>query len=501
MFTINNILNRFTESDVLLIQPSTLMKNNNIDKIVEDYFESVKFCGGLPGDNPVEPNYGLLVLATNLSKIDITVEILDFNYIDYILRAEGKQLNSAIIEKILLNCSAKMYGISYMASAFGMWEDALYKIIRSLPSNSDKPIVYGGIHPSIYWSDIIKSKNDKNFYVMLGEGDVEFPLFCEILLKNKRHNLHGIAGFSNNPHKQLITANKLIEMPQPNYSLLPEYHINNDRRYYLTRGCTSRCSFCSVSSFHSKLKDVYYRQLCKDTKGSNLHFPQIDQIIKDHEDGNNIIIGDLTFFETAWYYKEFSQQLINKMNSTGVPLKWWCQTRADTINQDMVRILKDSGCHQIAIGCESANNEILHGMKKHITANEWKTSLEIIKEGGIKTQAYIIIGNGFDNYKSVEETIKTVEGLVVNGLIDIVHLSIIAPYPGTLLYDDPKKHGIEINSYDYANYWMNCDKYGYGLPVYNTISPEGKLLMTSDDIYKYWKMALITISSAYNSKI
>lgn len=489
-----------TETDVLLIQPSTLFRQQRVDDDVMTYFRISGEIGELKGDSPYEANYGLLSLATNINNLGININIIDLNYIDYKLRENGGILDEQKTEYILSKYYAKIIGISFMTATYGNWEKSLYKIIRGFKRNINIPIVYGGIHPTIFWKEILNNKQDPNFYIMTGEGDIEFPKFCQIMLERKVKNnkIYGMGNYSLVPKKQIVDARDLALMGLPNHSLLPKYYESDARRFYITRGCSGHCSFCSVSSFHASESGKYHRQLAHEEKDV-IKFPQIDSIFKEYKKGNKIIIGDLTFFETEPYYKDFCEQLIEKSKRTGVFPKWWCQTRADSIKEN-IDIIRDAGCDQIAIGCETASNYLLKKMHKHITVRNWKEALYLAKEADISTQAYIIIGAGFEGQKSVEQTIETVVGLIENNHIDMVHLSILVPFPGTILSEKPEKHGIRIRHREYEKYWMNCDMYGYGLPVYDTIASDGKVLLTAEKIYEYWKTAMREIGNAHISR-
>ncbi len=487
--------------DVLLIQPSSLFRKKVIDPDVEEYFNCLSDMGGLTGDSPIEPNYGLLSLATNLVHNNISVEILDLNYIDFHLRAHGEVLDDEIISSLMNSIRAKIIGISYMTTSFGNWENHLYQLIRGSKHFNQIPIIYGGIHPSIQWEKIKASRNDDNLFIMLGEGEDEFPQFCSQHLGKTpdTKDLNGIAGCSENPKKQLVPSLSLCEKPLPDYSLLPQYIENNVRRYYLTRGCAGRCSFCSVSSFHAHKSGQYYRQLFH--SDNKFYFNLAKKIIEDYKNGHDIVMGDLTFFENDWYYKEFCQHLIREIEITGIKPKWWCQTRADCISESTVELMKAAGCCEIAIGCETANDKILSKMVKNITSNEWKQALRVIKKFDITTQAYFIIGAGYDNSFTVMQNIDNIREMIDEGLVDLVHVSVLVPFPGTALSKHPGKHGINIVDNNYENYWMNCDKYGYGMPVYETVSEDGTVLLKRDEIYKYWKQALIEITNCYKRQL
>jgi len=336
---------------------------------------------------------------------------------------------------------------------------------------------------------------------MIGEGDIEFPKFCQALLEGNINNdkIYGIANYSVlEPKKQIVSSMDLTGQGLPNYSLLPNYYKSDVRRFYIARGCEGLCSFCSVSSFHASESGRYHRPLAHEEKGV-INFPQINNILMEYKRGKNIVIGDLTFFETESYYKDFCRLLIEIGQNKGIAPKWWCQTRADAIKEN-INIIQAAGCEQIAIGCETDSNYLLKKMHKNITVQDWKYALELCKKAGISTQAYIIIGAGFQDRKSVEQTLKTVGELIRKEFIDMVHLSVLVPYPGTILYAAPKRHGIKIRHREFGQYWMNCDMYGYGLPVYDTITAEGRVLLTAENIYDYWKIAMREIGNAYQCR-
>ena len=489
-----------TETDVLLIQPSCLFREGFIEKEVHDYFNAASKIGESVGDSPEEANYGLLSIATNLADNGMAVQILDLNSIDFRLREQGQILSIDLVDAILKKFVARIYGISYMTSTYGMWEEPIYRSIRSRANSANTPIVYGGIHPSVCWRDILRERRDKNLYVMVGEGDIEFPEFCSMLLgrKHKRTDFRGIANCSLQIEKQIVTLEDLRQNCFPNYNLVPPYAKNNVRRFYLTRGCTGGCLFCSVSSFHASRGGKYYREL--DRGDRSIFQSHISNIVTEYQKGMKIVMGDLTFFEIDWYFKEFCEELVMETQRRGVKPEWWCQTRADCVTPQMAAILREAGCTQVAIGCESANNRILRALRKNITVDEWKRALYLVKQNDMKAQAYIILGSGFEDGASIENTIETVVSLIDRDLIDLVHLSVLVPYPGTALYNAPEANGIVIVDHDYRNYWMNCDLYGYGMPVYRTISESGKIILESHEIYSYWKLAMGEVSKAYLRK-
>lgn len=157
-------------------------------------------------------------------------------------------------------------------------------------------------------------------------------------------------------------------------------------------------------------------------------------------------------------------------------------------------LLKNAGCKQIAIGCEAGTDQQLNIVRKGESCKEIETSLKLIRKNKIEVQGYWVIGLPGDNLESIKATQKKILEYIHEGLVKIPHVSILVPYPNTPVALKPHEYGIRILHEDWEKYWMNCDLFGCGEPVYETINKSNTLL-TSSQIYDTWLETLQLITN------
>lgn len=165
-----------------------------------------------------------------------------------------------------------------------------------------------------------------------------------------------------------------------------------------------------------------------------------------------------------------------------------------TANNSQFRIMKKAGCIQIALGIESNNEDALREVNKELLTSTSLNACKMVKEFDIQIQAYIMIGLPNDNLDSCISTLKFIGELVKDGYIDVTHLSVMVPYPGSILYDERNKYDLEILDDNPNHYYMNCDFLGAQIPNYNTRN------LTSEEIYALWLYGLSYFTKCYLSK-
>jgi len=114
------------------------------------------------------------------------------------------------------------------------------------------------------------------------------------------------------------------------------------------------------------------------------------------------------------------------------------QIRVDTIDEEMLSLLRDSGCYYISYGIESASDKILKAMNKKITVAEIDKALELTQKYGIGIQGNLIFGNP-------EETVETAEESLnwwLKNLRYHINLWYSTPYPGSPDYHHCIEKGV-----------------------------------------------------------
>ncbi|RLJ09180.1 MAG: hypothetical protein DRP15_04140 [Candidatus Aenigmatarchaeota archaeon] len=142
--------------------------------------------------------------------------------------------------------------------------------------------------------------------------------------------------------------------------------------------------------------------------------------------------------EVTFYDPEISinqahiEDLCNEIIDRKLKICWHANTRADRINEELVRKMSMSGCIRLAFGVEAwddfIRNEIV---KKMITRDQIIKAVEVCKKHGVIPVVYMIFGLPMDNGVSIMEDIKAVWEMGTPQF----SFNIISPIPGTEIFD------------------------------------------------------------------
>ena len=198
--------------------------------------------------------------------------------------------------------------------------------------------------------------------------------------------------------------------------------IDNPRELAIiaSRSCPYKCTFC----YHPL--GTKYRQRSLDSIFEEIEFLLLRYNI------NILAIYDELFASDLKRLSEFCVRI----KEYGI--HWSAQLRVDNVNREMLSMMRDSGCYIISYGIESAHDEILKNLKKHITVAQIDNALKLTTEEKICVQGNIIIG-------AEEETIETANASLrwalekKNYQLGVSHIQV---YPGSELYALALKKGL-----------------------------------------------------------
>jgi len=204
----------------------------------------------------------------------------------------------------------------------------------------------------------------------------------------------------------------------PLYDLLPTLdvyfsHVRQNSPYsilYFGKGCPYRCNFCTVANtrFSVRTPAEVVEELA---------------LLRDR-----FHLRSFSFFdETFTIHRKKVMELCELMVSAGLDLRWFCETRTDRIDPELLRHMRKAGCHGISLGIESGSQRILNNVKKDVTVEQNRKGVRMIKEAGIKVYANFIMGLPGETRETIEETIEFILETLPNG----VQFNVAQPYPGT----------------------------------------------------------------------
>ena len=163
-------------------------------------------------------------------------------------------------------------------------------------------------------------------------------------------------------------------------------------------------------------------------------------------------IREISFYDdTFTTNRKRVEKLCKLMISEKVHMSWSCFARVDSVNPEILRLMKQAGCHQICYGFESADEDILKAINKRINTNDVINAVSWTKKAGIDIRGAFMLGNPGETEKSIRKTIEYSKKIG----IQFAMYNITTPFPGTALFDWANEKGFikhtDWNLYDLAH--------------------------------------------------
>ncbi len=364
------------------------------------------------------PHLGLGWLATSLRKNGHDVNIID-------CQREG--LSHEKLMKILKEDSPSFIGISIFSADLIVAKKIVSDIKKILP---DCKVVAGGPHPTCLPEHTVKFIPQLDF-AFIGEGEIGFPMLVSGDFKYEE--IPGLVWREesrikkNPPHFEM----NLDSLGLPSWDLLklelqsPAPHgafLKNmpSAPIIITRGCPFPCTFCAAR----KLSGKRLRRRSLESV-----FEEIDYLVKK-KGIREIHIEDDNFTLKKDYAMKFCEELLRR----DYKISWSCPNgiRLDTLDTELISLMKRSGCYSVSAGIESGSERILKAIKKKLTVEEIERGARLIHEADIKITGFFIVGFPEEKKEDIEETIKFAKKLP----LDRAQFSTFLPLPGTIYFDE-----------------------------------------------------------------
>jgi len=320
------------------------------------------------------------------------------------------------------------------------------------------PICLGGPHPIIEPEEILKNTSVDS--VVMGEGEMTLLELLDALSGNKDLNpIKGLAykdaggNIFVNSKRELIPD--LDTLPMPARHLLPIEKYRPSPHHYLklpmttmilSRGCPFSCHFCASKNVWGKTN----RTLSVDKAIDEIKF-----LVKKYG------IKNINFWDDLWGLKrDWAEAFCRRMIDEKINISWSCERRVDTVDLDILKLMKKAGCYSIFYGIESLTQDCLDAVNKGIKVEQSEKAIRLTKKAGIDVRANFILGLPNETPEKAKKMIKRICQLNP----EYVKFNILTPFPGTKLYKEVKmgKWGVFKEDYSKATgYFATFLPYGY----------------------------------------
>ncbi len=273
------------------------------------------------------------------------------------------------------------------------------------------PVVMGGITVS----SLREQAKAHCTSVIIGEGELLWP---ELLADLARGELK--------PFYQTTREFDLADAPLPRFDLLdPEKY--NRLTVQTSRGCPHKCEFCASSILLSPRYKV----------------KPVEKVIAEIRAIKKIWAKPFIEFadDNSFVHREHYKKLLRELAKEKI--RWF--TEADVRvaeDEELLGLMRDSGCQQVLIGLESPRRTSLYGveLKNNWKLRQWdsyQTAIEKIQSYGVTVNGCFILGLDGDT----RDVFADVLDFVRQSALYEVQVTFLTAFPGTPLYARLKNEG------------------------------------------------------------
>lgn len=247
----------------------------------------------------------------------------------------------------------------------------------------------------------------------------------------KSKPLKDIKGISYIENRHVVNTpeapeSRLEDLPMPNYKSIPldgyaRYSDKWGRSFPYavileSKGCPYGCMYCPYPLGY----------------GRELTSRPVANIVDEVEYLHNIRHVDIFAFkgQTFAYNKKHATEICNEIIKRKLRISWYCESRVDEINQELLTKMKNAGCIRLHFGVETGDVETLKIAKPGVKLDMIKRAFRLAQKNDMATQAHIILGWPDDTSATLRNTRKFL--LELNP--DVLNINFMTPYPGTKMF-------------------------------------------------------------------
>jgi anaerobic magnesium-protoporphyrin IX monomethyl ester cyclase len=346
---------------------------------------------------------------------------------------------SAFLEQHGIEKGFNNYLIEQKPSVIGIYVNLMTKlnVLASISFIKEKlphtKIILGG--PEVHHSAENFLHHGADF-IVIGEGEVTMLELVQHITRvdsakeiDSFKNIDGIAFLYNNTFVKTNEREKIkdineLAIPNRKKIDLPLYldawknrHGKNAISVSTMRGCPYTCKWCSRAVY-----GLSYRR-----RSPEKVVEELELIKKEYNPDTLWFVDDVFTISHKWL-KSFAEELKKK----DVLIPYECITRADRMNEEVITLLKETGCFRVWIGAESGSQKVIDLMDRRVDVNQVRDMIKLTRKHGIEAGTFIMLGYPGETEKDIEETIHHLKQSNPD------HFTITVAYPirGTELYQE-----------------------------------------------------------------
>ncbi len=289
------------------------------------------------------------------------------------------------VVKEILDLNPDLVAFSVMTPTF-QWACDITNALKNI--RPDLPVIFGGVHPTLVPEVCLK--NSPADMICIGEGDEAIVELADVIAKGEaRTDLHSIwfkrgEKIIQNPRRRILeNLNDLAFYDKEAHE--PWMVPGNNMLMVMSRGCPFECSFCTLYKYAEDADEQGVDRVR--LRSPELAIQEIKQL-QEKYGYTWIEFKDNTFTANKKWLRQFLPLLKKEV---GLPFK--CFVHPSTLTQEIVKLLKDSGCWGVQMGIESLSRTVRSEiLNRHESDATIQRAFRLLDEVGLKYSTDYILG-------------------------------------------------------------------------------------------------------------
>lgn len=393
--------------------------------------------------NPLPP-IGLGYLAAVLKELGIEVRILDCLMRGWEIEVEIDDLFTRVglpekvIEEYVREFDPDLVGVNCQFSRQHKMYHQMFSMIKR--AKQECITMGGGAHVTVCPEEVLKDSSCD--FILLGEAEESFRDF--IIKFNQGMDIASVDGLGWKADGKIHINNKTKWLSDLDTLPFPAYDIMEIERYLglegshglrhkdrfcpiiTSRGCPAKCTFCSALRvwgdryrFRSVENVLDEMRLLKNKYGIQEIMFEDDNVTANPKRAKELFLGMAKEkFDFVW----------DTPNGVGA----W------NIDEEMIDLMKESGCIKLNFPVESGSQDVLNTIiKKPLNLEKVKALVKYCQKIKLDYGMFLVIGMPGEKISDIWQSFK----FAVECGCYLPHVSIATPYPGTELFSICKANG------------------------------------------------------------